>query len=94
MLFQEKYSIGDELCKGGFGVVYAGVRNSDGAFVAIKHVARKKVLTWENFNGIKVPQELKLLLDCQNVEGRVDHGIFSDNFRFVMGIFDRSTFPL
>jgi len=85
--FQEKYSIGDELCKGGFGVVYAGVRNSDGALVAIKHVARKKVLTWDTFNGMKVPQELKLLLDCQSVEGVVkliDFYERDDSFIFVM----------
>jgi len=67
--------------------VYGGVRSSDGALVAIKHVPRKKILAWDIVNGLKVPQELKLLLDCQNVEGVVkliDFYERDDSFIFVM----------
>ena len=45
--FRTKYGIGDVLGKGGFGTVYAGVRNRDGKNVAIKHVARAKVTDWD-----------------------------------------------
>ena len=32
--------------KGGFGIVYAGVRNRDGLQVAIKHIAKAKIKDW------------------------------------------------
>ena len=34
------------LGKGGFGIVYAGVRNRDGLQVAIKHIAKAKIKDW------------------------------------------------
>ena len=40
-------------------------RISDNVPVAIKHVARSKVIAWDTVNGYKVPQELKFLLDVQ-----------------------------
>ena len=65
------YHIGRELGKGGFGVVYAGVRKSDGLRVAIKEVPVQKVTEWSVLGGQIVPLELQLLYHCQGIEGVV-----------------------
>merc|ERR1711953_1509443 len=67
--FEEAYRVGAVLGKGGFGIVYAGVRSKDKREVAIKHVARNKVEHWANLNGKRVPLELKLLHSVQSVSG-------------------------
>merc|ERR1711936_325826 len=63
------YKVGDVLGKGGFGTVYAGIRVRDKREVAIKHVARNKVMEWASLNGRRVPLELKLLHTVQPVNG-------------------------
>ena len=85
--FELSYRVGDVLGKGGFGVVYAGLRNHDGASVAIKHVAKNKVTHWAMMRGRRVPMELKLLHEVQGVDGVIkllDFYERSDSFIYVM----------
>merc|ERR1711962_1351989 len=85
--FEEAYRVGAVLGKGGFGIVYAGVRTKDKREVAIKHVARNKVEHWANLNGKRVPLELKLLHSVQSVSGVIrllDFFERPDSFIYVM----------
>lgn len=86
-VFEEAYKVGDVLGKGGFGTVYAGIRIKDKREVAIKHVARNKVMEWASLNGRRVPLELKLLHSVQSVNGVIrllDFFERSDSFIYVM----------
>ena len=47
--------MGPVLGKGGFGIVYAGVRNRDGLKVAIKHVAKVKIKEWGYVSPTSLP---------------------------------------
>merc|ERR1711953_463736 len=85
--YERAYRVGEVLGKGGFGTVYAGIRNRDGKHVAIKHVARAKVTDWDMLNGRRVPLELKLLSQVQVVPGvirLVDFYERHDSFIYVM----------
>jgi len=85
--FEDAYKVGEVLGKGGFGTVYAGLRVKDRREVAIKHVARNKVLEWTSLNGRRVPLELKLLHSVQSVRGVIkllDFFERSDSFIYVL----------
>merc|ERR1712170_200442 len=59
----------------------------DGREVAIKHVARNKVLEWASINGRRVPLELKLLHNVQSIKGVIkllDFYEKSDSFIYVL----------
>jgi serine/threonine protein kinase len=85
--FERAYRVGEVLGKGGFGTVYAGLRNIDGLHVAIKHVAKNKVTDWAVVGGKRVPIELKLLHQVQSVDGVIQLLDFyerADSFIYVM----------
>jgi serine/threonine protein kinase len=81
------YHVERILGKGGFGIVYAGVRKSDGLRVAIKEVPVAKVTEWSVLGGSIVPLELLLLYSCQSIAGVVTLLEFvecGDSFLYVM----------
>ena len=47
---EDNYDIEEVLGKGGFGIVYAGIRKKDKMKVAIKHIAKGKVTDMEMVN--------------------------------------------
>jgi len=86
-IFEKLYRVGRVLGKGGFGTVYAGLRIRDSLPVAVKHVAKNKVVEWDLLNGRNVPMELKLLCAVRNVEGVVkliEYFEREDSFIFVL----------
>jgi len=85
--FEKLYKVGPVLGKGGFGIVYAGVRNRDGLKVAIKHVAKVKIKEWGYIGLDKVPLEVCLMHRVSSVSGVVrliDYFERHDSFIIVM----------
>jgi serine/threonine protein kinase len=69
--FESGYTVGQVLGSGGFGTVYAGTRMKDGKEVAIKHIAKAKVVEWVNIKDKRTPLEIFLLEKLDHVDGIV-----------------------
>eukprot|EP00091_Calanus_sinicus_P017054 TRINITY_DN36805_c0_g1_i1.p2 TRINITY_DN36805_c0_g1~~TRINITY_DN36805_c0_g1_i1.p2 ORF type:complete len:114 (-),score=17.06 TRINITY_DN36805_c0_g1_i1:178-519(-) len=85
--FEKLYKVGPVLGKGGFGIVYAGIRSKDGLKVAIKHVAKAKIKEWGHICDDRVPMEVSLLHLLKNIPGivkLVDYFERHDSFIIVM----------
>ncbi|XP_059469097.1 serine/threonine-protein kinase pim-3-like [Neocloeon triangulifer] len=67
--FDRLYRVGPCLGKGGFGVVYAGIRNRDGLPVAIKHIAKQKISDMVLMGHQRVPMEVCLLSKVSHIPG-------------------------
>jgi len=64
--FHSQYMVKEQLGKGGFGVVYAAVRRSDGIEVAVKEVSKdERVVVGPN----SIPLEVALMQQVQDVPG-------------------------
>ncbi|VDK62955.1 unnamed protein product [Onchocerca ochengi] len=82
--FRKKYTILEELGRGGFGIVYKGERNEDGAPVAVKFIEHKRVREWTMKCKQLIPSEICLLEMCRNVSGVVQLIDCSKGFLIVM----------
>ncbi|CAG9532677.1 unnamed protein product [Cercopithifilaria johnstoni] len=69
--FRKKYTMLEELGRGGFGIVYKAERNDDNAPVAVKFVEHKRVREWTMKCKQLIPTEICLLDICRNVPGVV-----------------------
>ena len=65
--FQSQYKLKGVLGKGGFGIVHAGIRKSDGLHVAVKEVPKERVLEYTVDD--KVPLEVALMQQVSDVDG-------------------------
>ncbi|XP_046405768.1 serine/threonine-protein kinase pim-1-like [Ischnura elegans] len=67
--FERVYRVGNVLGKGGFGIVYAGIRQRDGLSVAIKQVNKSKIVDWTVVGNQRVPMEVYLLRKVAHIPG-------------------------
>merc|ERR1712121_152292 len=87
--FSSQYVMKEQIGKGGFGVVFAGVRKKDGLKVAVKMVP-KNVNTIETDYNI-IPLEVALMEQVSNVPGVIkfiDYFDMGDSFYIVMERFN------
>ena len=87
--FQAQYKLTGFLGKGGFGVIHAGIRNSDKIQVAVKEVTKENFL--EYTVNDKVPLEIALLQQVSDIPGvihLIDYFDISHTYYIVMEKFN------
>uniref|UniRef100_A0AC35UAV3 Protein kinase domain-containing protein n=1 Tax=Rhabditophanes sp. KR3021 TaxID=114890 RepID=A0AC35UAV3_9BILA len=67
--FKKNYILQKEAGRGGFGILYAAIRISDEAPVAVKFVERRHIRDWGKLNEERVPLEICMLAKCSKIEG-------------------------
>ncbi|XP_026573747.1 serine/threonine-protein kinase pim-1-like isoform X1 [Pseudonaja textilis] len=86
---ETRYRLGALIGSGGFGTVYAGTRLSDSLPVAVKHVAKDRILQFHHMNGTLIPMEVHLLKKvsspgCRGVVRLLDWFEQPDSYFIVM----------
>ncbi|KAG8142885.1 hypothetical protein E2320_006073 [Naja naja] len=84
-----RYYLGALIGSGGFGTVYTGTRLSDSLPVAVKHVAKDRILQFHHMNGTLIPLEVHLLKKvsspgCRGVVRLLDWFEQPDSYFIVM----------
>ena len=82
--FHARYTVKEEIGKGGFGTVFSAVRRRDGLEVAVKEVAKKKKVV---VGPAGLPLEVALLQQVQGVPGVIrfiDYFNVPESFYIVM----------
>uniref|UniRef100_A0A1I8EWB9 Serine/threonine-protein kinase 1 n=1 Tax=Wuchereria bancrofti TaxID=6293 RepID=A0A1I8EWB9_WUCBA len=69
--FRKRYTMLEELGRGGFGIVYKAERNEDSVPVAVKFIEHKRVREWTMKCKQLIPTEICLLDMCRSVPGVV-----------------------
>ncbi|CAJ0580852.1 unnamed protein product, partial [Mesorhabditis spiculigera] len=85
--FRKLYDLGEEIGRGGFGVVYRATRISDDLPVAVKFIDRKSIREWGKLGDSQVPMEIYVLSKCAKIPGVIrllDWYSTSEGFLIVM----------
>ena len=69
--------------------MFAGIHAWTGVPVAVKYIEKKKVTSWDNLDGQRVPLELKLLQQVQRVKGVIRFLDFNEEKDYFVMIMER-----
>uniref|UniRef100_A0A0N5BPB0 non-specific serine/threonine protein kinase n=1 Tax=Strongyloides papillosus TaxID=174720 RepID=A0A0N5BPB0_STREA len=67
--FKKNYQLKGEIGRGGFGIVYRGVRISDEIPVAVKFIERRHIREWGRLNEERVPLEIMMIAKASKCSG-------------------------
>ncbi|CEF66367.1 Serine/threonine-protein kinase pim-2 [Strongyloides ratti] len=67
--FKKNYQLKGEIGRGGFGIVYRGIRISDEIPVAVKFIERRHIREWGKLNDERVPLEIMMIAKASKCTG-------------------------